>query len=174
VTSLAVDEEAEGVPGRVEHDPQASRVTINWLMWRLGATAPHDALDRCFEVVDQDNPALHASALTTWSSTSVPSPGLETTVALPPARSSRPSIDSDNPRLSAGTVIGSGTVSNESRAAGSACIAERRVIEIIEHGEPRTEFMRFGDRVEMTARDRQGSAPFGTIGQRVVRAPGFA
>lgn len=77
-------------------------------------------------------------------------------------------------RLSAGTVIGSGTVSNESRAAGSACIAERRVIEIIEHGEPRTEFMRFGDRVEMTARDRQGSAPFGTIGQRVVRAPGFA
>jgi len=77
-------------------------------------------------------------------------------------------------RLSAGTVIGSGTVSNESRAAGSACIAERRVIEIIEHGEPRTEFMRFGDRVEMTARDGQGSAPFGTIGQRVVRAPAFA
>jgi fumarylacetoacetate (FAA) hydrolase len=74
-------------------------------------------------------------------------------------------------RLSAGTVIGSGTVSNESRAAGSACIAERRVIEIIDHGEPRTEFMRFGDRVEMTARDAQGNAPFGTIDQCVVRAP---
>jgi fumarylacetoacetate (FAA) hydrolase len=74
-------------------------------------------------------------------------------------------------RLSAGTVIGSGTVSNEDRAAGSACIAERRVIEIIDHGEPRTEFMRFGDRVCMAARDGQGDAPFGTIDQRVVRAP---
>ncbi|QBE66765.1 fumarylacetoacetate hydrolase family protein [Pseudoduganella lutea] len=73
-------------------------------------------------------------------------------------------------RLAAGTVIGSGTVSNESRAAGSACIAERRVIEIIDHGEPRTEFMRFGDRVSMAARDSQGEAPFGTIDQRVVRA----
>ncbi|WBS05586.1 fumarylacetoacetate hydrolase family protein [Pseudoduganella sp. SL102] len=76
-------------------------------------------------------------------------------------------------RLSAGTVIGSGTVSNENRAAGSACIAERRVIEIIDHGEPRTEFMRFGDRVSMTARDAHGNAPFGTIDQQVVpaRAP---
>jgi fumarylacetoacetate (FAA) hydrolase len=74
-------------------------------------------------------------------------------------------------RLSAGTVVGSGTVSNESRAAGSACIAERRVIEIIDHGEPRTDFMRFGDRVRMTARDGRGDAPFGTIDQRVVRAP---
>jgi len=73
-------------------------------------------------------------------------------------------------RLSAGTVIGSGTVSNESRAAGSACIAERRVIEIIDQGEPRTEFMRFGDRVSMEARDGAGNAPFGTIDQRVVRA----
>jgi fumarylacetoacetate (FAA) hydrolase len=74
-------------------------------------------------------------------------------------------------RLSAGTVIGSGTVSNEDRAAGSACIAERRVIEIIDHGEPRTEFMRFGDRVWMEARDGDGNAPFGTIDQQVVRAP---
>ncbi len=74
-------------------------------------------------------------------------------------------------RLSAGTVIGSGTVSNESRAAGSACIAERRVIEIIDHGEPRTEFMKFGDRVWMAAQDGQGNTPFGAIDQRVVRAP---
>ncbi|GGY19043.1 fumarylacetoacetate hydrolase [Massilia dura] len=74
-------------------------------------------------------------------------------------------------RLSAGTVIGSGTVSNESRAAGSACIAERRVIEIIDHGEPRTDFMKFGDRVWMAAQDGQGNTPFGAIDQRVVRAP---
>ncbi|RDU98821.1 fumarylacetoacetate hydrolase family protein [Trinickia dinghuensis] len=74
-------------------------------------------------------------------------------------------------RLSAGTIVGSGTVSNVSRDAGSACIAERRVIEMIDEGSARTSFMRFGDRVRMTARDDVGHAPFGTIDQRVVLAP---
>jgi fumarylacetoacetate (FAA) hydrolase len=74
-------------------------------------------------------------------------------------------------RLSAGTIVGSGTVSNASRDAGSACIAERRVIEMIDEGSARTQFMRFGDRVRMTARDDAGHAPFGAIDQRVVRAP---
>ena len=73
-------------------------------------------------------------------------------------------------KLSAGTVIGSGTVSNLAREAGSACISERRVIEIIERGAPRTPFMRFGDRVRMAATDSQGRQPFGVIDQRVVRA----
>jgi fumarylacetoacetate (FAA) hydrolase len=73
-------------------------------------------------------------------------------------------------RLSAGTVIGSGTVSNVERGAGSACIAERRVIEIIDHGEARTGFMRFGDTVRMAAQDAQGNTPFGVIEQRVVAA----
>jgi fumarylacetoacetate (FAA) hydrolase len=73
-------------------------------------------------------------------------------------------------RLSAATVIGSGTVSNEARAAGSACIAERRVIEILDQGEPRTDFMRFGDRVRMQARSPDGTAPFGVVDQRVVSA----
>jgi fumarylacetoacetate (FAA) hydrolase len=73
-------------------------------------------------------------------------------------------------RLGAGTIVGSGTVSNADRAVGSACIAERRVIEIIDHGEPRTQFMRFGDRVRMCARGADGDAPFGVIDQRVVRA----
>lgn len=71
--------------------------------------------------------------------------------------------------LGAGTIIGSGTVSNVDRAAGSACIAERRVIEVIDHGAPRTAFMRFGDRVRMEARTRDGDAPFGAIEQRVVQ-----
>lgn len=74
-------------------------------------------------------------------------------------------------KLGAGAIIGSGTVSNAAREAGSACIAERRVIEIIEHGEARTPFMRFGDRVRMQARTRAGGLPFGTIEQQVVRAP---
>jgi len=73
-------------------------------------------------------------------------------------------------RLSAGTIIGSGTVSNVDAKAGSACIAERRVIEILDQGQARTAFMRFGDRVRMTARDEEGGAPFGVIDQRVVSA----
>ncbi len=74
-------------------------------------------------------------------------------------------------RLSAGTIVGSGTVSNVDRGAGSACIAERRVIEMIDHGKAQTGFMRFGDRVQMVARFEDGSAgPFGEIDQRVVES----
>ncbi|EEA01001.1 fumarylacetoacetate (FAA) hydrolase [Burkholderia sp. H160] len=73
--------------------------------------------------------------------------------------------------LTAGSIVGSGTVSNVDRSAGSACIAERRVIEMIDEGAARTSFMRFGDRVRMVARDEAGNAPFGVIDQRVVRAP---
>lgn len=75
-------------------------------------------------------------------------------------------------RLTAGCIIGSGTVSNQSRAAGSACIAERRVIEKIDEGAIRTGFMRFGDRVQLQARFDDGrDGPFGMIHQRVVQAP---
>lgn len=71
-------------------------------------------------------------------------------------------------RLSAGTIIGSGTVSNVSREAGSACIAERRVIEMIDYGEASTPFMRSGDRVAMNAIFDDGNqGPFGGIDQRV-------
>jgi len=73
--------------------------------------------------------------------------------------------------LSAGTVIGSGTVSNEGAPAGSACITERRVLEMLEMGEPRTPFMRFGERIRMQARTLDGAqTPFGVIDQRVVCA----
>ena len=74
-------------------------------------------------------------------------------------------------KLTAGTIVGSGTVSNVSRAAGSACVAERRVIEMIDHGSARTGFMHFGDRVRMQARFDDGAAgPFGVIDQQVVRS----
>ncbi len=72
-------------------------------------------------------------------------------------------------RLTAGTIIGSGTVSNVARSAGSACLAERRVIEIIDEGAAQTAFLRFGDRVRMQARFADGrEGPFGVIDQRVV------
>jgi len=73
--------------------------------------------------------------------------------------------------LVAGTVIGSGTVSNENfREVGSSCIAERRGIEIVDEGTPRTEFMRFGDTVRMQGATKDGRAPFGAISQRIVKA----
>jgi fumarylacetoacetate (FAA) hydrolase len=73
-------------------------------------------------------------------------------------------------KLGPGTVIGTGTISNAGGAKGSACIAERRVIEIIEHGAVTTPFMRFGDRVRMCARTPTGDTPFGVIDQSVVHA----
>ena len=74
-------------------------------------------------------------------------------------------------RLTAGTIIGSGTVSNRARAAGSACLAERRVIEILDEGRAKTPFMHYGDTVRMQARWPDGrEGPFGVIHQRVVAA----
>jgi fumarylacetoacetate (FAA) hydrolase len=72
-------------------------------------------------------------------------------------------------RLSAGSLIGSGTVSNADRSVGSACIAERRAIEIIADGVPTTGFMRFGDRVRMEARAENGEVLFGAIDQQIVQ-----
>jgi fumarylacetoacetate (FAA) hydrolase len=73
--------------------------------------------------------------------------------------------------LVAGTIIGSGTVSNANyREIGSSCIAERRGIEIVDGGKPITEFMRFGDIVRMEGRLTDGRAPFGVIEQKVVVA----
>lgn len=71
--------------------------------------------------------------------------------------------------LPAGTIIGSGTVSNPNyRHVGSSCIAERRGIEMVDFGAPRTEFMRFGDTVRMEARLANGATVFGAIEQNIV------
>jgi fumarylacetoacetate (FAA) hydrolase len=73
--------------------------------------------------------------------------------------------------LCAGTIIGSGTVSSpEYRQTGSCCIAERRAIETIDEGKPATPFLHFGDEVRMEAVIGD-ERPFGTIEQRIVRAP---
>jgi fumarylacetoacetate (FAA) hydrolase len=73
--------------------------------------------------------------------------------------------------LVAGTIIGSGTVSNAEYATrGSACISERRAIEMIAGGKPETPFMAFGDTVRMEGRLLDGHAPFGAIAQTVVQA----
>jgi fumarylacetoacetate (FAA) hydrolase len=73
--------------------------------------------------------------------------------------------------LSAGTVIGSGTISNpEYRSVGSACIAERRGIELSDQGKAKTDYMKYGDRVRMEMLDAAGQSIFGAIDQRVVAA----
>ena len=72
--------------------------------------------------------------------------------------------------LCAGTIIGSGTVSNDDyRTAGSTCIAERRAIETLESGAPVTPFLCFGDRVRLQASGGSGASPFGAIDQRVAQ-----
>ncbi|MBN9544891.1 MAG: fumarylacetoacetate hydrolase family protein [Alphaproteobacteria bacterium] len=71
--------------------------------------------------------------------------------------------------LAAGTIVGSGTVSNRDRAAGSACIAERRMLEQIENGVASTPFLKFGDRVRIEMKDVGGHSIFGAIDQHVRR-----
>lgn len=72
-------------------------------------------------------------------------------------------------KLSAGTIIGSGTVSNTDRSKGSSCIAEKRMLEIIEQGQAKTSFMSFGDRIRIEMLNHQKNSLFGAIDQIVER-----
>jgi fumarylacetoacetate (FAA) hydrolase len=70
--------------------------------------------------------------------------------------------------LTAGTLLGSGTVSNEDPARGVSCLAERRTREQLVHGAPRTPYLRAGDRVEISMAGPDGRDLFGRIDQRVT------
>ena len=72
----------------------------------------------------------------------------------------------------AGSVIGSGTVSNKDWTHGYSCIAEKRAIETIEGGKPVTAFMKFGDTIRIEAKGKDGQSVFGAIEQKVVRLAG--
>ncbi len=71
--------------------------------------------------------------------------------------------------LMPGTIIGSGTVSNDSTEVGSSCLLERRMIEKINDGAFKTPFLKVGDRVKITMNDHAGNNLFGTIEQKVVQ-----
>ncbi len=71
--------------------------------------------------------------------------------------------------LSAGTIIGSGTVSNKDRGVGSSCLVEKRTLEKLETGQSTTPFMKFGDTVKIEMHDANGKSIFGAIEQQVVR-----
>lgn len=74
--------------------------------------------------------------------------------------------------LKAGTIIGSGTVSNEDMSKGCSCIAEKRMLEKIHEGVIKTPFMKVGDTVLMEMFDSKGQNIFGTIHQRVNKYEG--
>ncbi|AYC32253.1 FAA hydrolase family protein [Pseudomonas cavernae] len=71
--------------------------------------------------------------------------------------------------LGSGSIIGSGTVSNYDRLVGSSCLAEKRMLEIVESGEATTPFLKFGDRVRIEMFDDQGQSIFGAIDQTVEK-----
>jgi len=71
--------------------------------------------------------------------------------------------------LCAGTVIGSGTIANQDISKGSTCLAEKRVLEVIDKGEASTPFMSFGDTVKIEVTDNDNHNIFGTIEQKIVK-----
>jgi fumarylacetoacetate (FAA) hydrolase len=71
--------------------------------------------------------------------------------------------------LRAGTLVGTGTISNQDRATGYACLMEARLVEQVELGEAKTPFLGFGDRVKIEMRDAAGASVFGAIDHVVER-----
>ncbi|WP_129135101.1 fumarylacetoacetate hydrolase family protein [Luteimonas sp. YGD11-2] len=71
--------------------------------------------------------------------------------------------------LSAGTIVGSGTIANQDTSKGASCFAEKRTVEALEHGKPLTPFLSFGDTVRIEMLDAHGESIFGAIEQRIER-----
>ncbi|MEO8671259.1 MAG: fumarylacetoacetate hydrolase family protein [Tahibacter sp.] len=70
--------------------------------------------------------------------------------------------------LSAGTIVGSGTIANQDTSTGASCLAEQRVVETLRDGKPATPFMRFGDTIRIDMLDKDGASIFGSIEQRMT------
>jgi fumarylacetoacetate (FAA) hydrolase len=71
--------------------------------------------------------------------------------------------------LAAGSIVGSGTIANQDESKGSSCLAEKRVLEIIKEGKPKTPFMKFGDQVRIEMFDAASQSIFGRIEQTVEK-----
>jgi fumarylacetoacetate (FAA) hydrolase len=72
--------------------------------------------------------------------------------------------------LSAGTIVGGGTVSNQDPKRGYATIAEARSVEEISNGSPKTPFLSYGDRVRIEVLDERGVSIFGAIDHKMAKA----
>jgi fumarylacetoacetate (FAA) hydrolase len=70
--------------------------------------------------------------------------------------------------LTAGTIVGSGTIANEDTSKGASCLAEQRTVETLRDGKPSTPFMKFGDTLRIDITDEQGASIFGAIEQRIA------
>ncbi|TAL85264.1 MAG: FAA hydrolase family protein [Rhodanobacter sp.] len=70
--------------------------------------------------------------------------------------------------LTAGTLVGSGTIANRDTSKGASCLAEQRTVETLRDGEPRTPFLKFGDRLRIDVTDAAGASIFGAIEQTVA------
>jgi fumarylacetoacetate (FAA) hydrolase len=70
--------------------------------------------------------------------------------------------------LSAGTIVGSGTVANEDTSLGASCFAEQRTVETLRDGKPSTPFMKYGDTVRIEMLDKSGASIFGAIEQKIA------
>ncbi|BCA96467.1 2-keto-4-pentenoate hydratase [Legionella antarctica] len=115
---------------------------------------------------DWDNQRVHLPLLTHLNGTlfGQPNAGVDMTFSFPELIQHAARTRD----LKAGTIIGSGTISNLDRSKGSSCIAEKRMLEILEGGKGHTSFMRFGDRVRIEMLDKQGNSLFGAIDQLVT------
>jgi len=74
--------------------------------------------------------------------------------------------------LTAGTIVGSGTIANQNIELGASCLAEKRVLEIIARGKPETPFMHFGDTIRIEMLDANGKSIFGAIKQVIKQSGG--
>ncbi len=114
-----------------------------------------------------DGAKLHLPVITTFRGGVFgrPNAGVEMTFGFPEIIA----YAAETRDIGAGSIFGSGTVSNSDPSVGSSCITERRVIEAIETGKSKTEYMRFGESVRIEVFGKDGQSIFGAIDQKVVR-----
>lgn len=70
--------------------------------------------------------------------------------------------------LTAGTIVGSGTIANQDTSRGASCLAEQRTVETLRDGQPATPFLKYGDSLRIEVLDAAGGSIFGAIEQRIV------
>ncbi|MEO8779439.1 MAG: fumarylacetoacetate hydrolase family protein [Rhodanobacter sp.] len=69
--------------------------------------------------------------------------------------------------LTAGTIVGSGTIANQDTSRGASCLAEQRTVETLRDGKPSTPYLKFGDRLKIDVTDAVGASIFGSIEQQI-------
>jgi fumarylacetoacetate (FAA) hydrolase len=70
--------------------------------------------------------------------------------------------------LTAGTIVGSGTIANQDTGKGASCLAEQRTVETLRDGKPATPFLKYGDTLRIEVTDESGASIFGAIEQRIA------